>query len=135
LDRNTGHDFLGRNLGAGSISVWTHYLKDFELIRNYTVGRYRGMAAHAGSGIETWENLNHMVDYNISLVTALSATVGGYGGYMAGGGHSTVTSLWGMASDQVLSLNVVTADGRFVTADPETNTDLFFALRGGGGSK
>ena len=39
-----------------------------------------------------------------------------------------------MASDQVLSLEVVTADGRFVTASPTQNTDLFWALRGGGGS-
>lgn len=39
-----------------------------------------------------------------------------------------------MAADQVLSLEVVTADGRFITADSETNPDIFWAIRGGGGS-
>lgn len=64
-----------------------------------------------------------------------TTTIGPYGGWMAGGGHSILTSSYGMGSDQPLSLQVVTADGRFVTADPSTNEDLFFAMRGGGGCK
>jgi FAD/FMN-containing dehydrogenase len=52
-----------------------------------------------------------------------------------GGGHGFLTSKVGLGADQVLSLELVTADGRFVTADPNTNTDLFWALRGGGGSE
>jgi hypothetical protein len=39
-----------------------------------------------------------------------------------------------MAADHVMALEVVTADGRFITASPEENTDLYWALRGGGGS-
>jgi len=39
-----------------------------------------------------------------------------------------------MAADQILSLNIVTADGRFIQADAETNPDIFWAVRGGGGS-
>lgn len=39
-----------------------------------------------------------------------------------------------MAADHVMALEVVTADGRFVTASADENTDLFWALRGGGGS-
>lgn len=42
--------------------------------------------------------------------------------------------LYGMASDQILSLEVVLPNGRFVHVDSENNPDLFFALRGGGGS-
>ena len=61
-------------------------------------------------------------------------TVGVMGGYIQGGGHSPLSSIYGMAADQVLSMEVVTADGRFVTADFDRNTDLFWALRGGGGS-
>ncbi len=41
--------------------------------------------------------------------------------------------LYGLGSDQLLSFNLVTADGRFITADPTQNQELFFALRGGGG--
>lgn len=45
-----------------------------------------------------------------------------------------MSSLVGMGADQVLSLDVVLPNGRFVTADENSNPDLFWALRGGGGS-
>jgi FAD/FMN-containing dehydrogenase len=60
-------------------------------------------------------------------------TVGVAGGYVAGGGHSPLSSKYGLAADHVLSMDVVTPDGRFVTADEKNNVDLFWALRGGGG--
>ncbi|KAH8880832.1 FAD-binding domain-containing protein [Thozetella sp. PMI_491] len=136
--KNTGHDFGGRSVGAGSLSIWTHYLKDFEFLPDYIQpgGGYRGMAARVGAGLETFNQFNHMAEYNISLVVPSSGcpTVGPYGGWAVGGGHSQLTSLHGLGADQFLSLQVVTADGRFVTADPTTNIDLFFALRGGGAS-
>ena len=53
---------------------------------------------------------------------------------ITGGGYSPLSSLYGLGVDQVLSLRVVTVDGRAVTADPQTNRDFFFALRGGVGS-
>lgn len=56
------------------------------------------------------------------------------GGYIQGGGHSPLSSLHGIAADHVLSYSVVLASGKFVTASPTSNPDLFFALRGGGGS-
>jgi hypothetical protein len=72
---------------------------------------------------------------NITVVTSLDPTVGNGGGWVLGGGHGPLTSLRGLGADQVLSLNVVTADGRFITADLNQNQDLFFALRGGGGGE
>ena len=56
------------------------------------------------------------------------------GGYIAGGGHSPMAALVGMAADQVLSMEVVLPNGRFVTANEDSNPDLYWALRGGGGS-
>ena len=61
-------------------------------------------------------------------------TVGHIGGYTQGGGHSPLTSIWGMAADQVLSLEIVTATGHFLTASSTTNPDLFWAVCGGGAS-
>lgn len=60
-------------------------------------------------------------------------SIGFAGGYITGGGHSPLMPLYGMAADQLLALDVVTADGRFVTATPDHNGDLFWALAGGGG--
>ena len=133
-NRNTGHDFGGRSVGAGSLSIWTHNLKSFEFIPSYTSSVYSGMAARIGAGVEGWELFNHMAANNISLVAPGFPTVGVGGGWFANGGHGTLTSSFGLGADQVLSLNVVTADGRFLTADPTQNQDLFWALRGGGGS-
>ncbi|KAL7619535.1 hypothetical protein AAE478_010075 [Parahypoxylon ruwenzoriense] len=131
--KNTGHDFGGRSVGAGALSIWTHHLKDMQFLPSYRIGEYRGMAAHMGAGVESWEEHNFMARHNITVLSPGCQTVGGVGGWMSGGGHTTIASRFGLGADQVLALGVVTAAGRFVTADPYTNPDLFFALRGGGG--
>ena len=63
-----------------------------------------------------------------------SQSVGCIGGWMQGGGHGPAVHDFGLGADQVLEAQVVLADGRLVTADPCQNPDLFFAIRGGGGS-
>jgi FAD/FMN-containing dehydrogenase len=116
--------------------VWVHHLKGFEYLPSYTIGRYQGKAARVGVALMQYELQQYMEQYNITLLTPASSTVGAYGGWMQGGGFSTVlTSKLGLGADQVLGLEIVTADGRFVHADPYENEDLFFAIRGGGPSK
>lgn len=66
-------------------------------------------------------------------LTSILKTIGIAGGYVAGGGNGPLVNKYGMAADQVLSMEVVLPNGTFVTADSQTNSDLFFALRGGGG--
>lgn len=90
------------------------------------------MAVRFGSGLETQELYNYMALHNITVVAAGPGTVGANGGWFGYGGHGNLASYYGLGSDQGLSLEVVTADGRLVTADPFTNPDLFYALRGGG---
>lgn len=55
------------------------------------------------------------------------------GGYIQGGGHSPATRDFGLASDQILEAQVILADGTIVIANPCSHSDLFTALRGGGG--
>lgn len=52
---------------------------------------------------------------------------------ITGGGQNPLAGIYGMAADHVVALQVVTADGRLRTASEDENTDLFWALRGGGG--
>src|SRR4051812_10208965 len=46
--RNTGHDYLGRSTGAGSLAVWTHHLKDITHVPMYNGSGYNGPAFRIG---------------------------------------------------------------------------------------
>ncbi|KAF7879761.1 uncharacterized protein EAF02_007931 [Botrytis sinoallii] len=132
--KNTGHDFNGKSSGAGALSIWTHNLKDLEYIPNYSTSYYTGKAVKMGAGIQAFEIYEFARANGVTAVGGEGRTVGVAGGYVAGGGHSPLSSIYGMAADQVLEMEVVTPDGRFVTASAMKNTDLYWALRGGGGS-
>jgi hypothetical protein len=133
--RNTGHDFLGKSTGGGALSIWTHNLKSTEFIPDFEIGDYKGKAARLAAGLESYEIHAFMTANNVTIVLPGGTTVGGVGGFMQGGGHSVFTSLYGLAADNVLSIEVVTADGKFIHVDQDNNADLFFAIRGGGGGK
>lgn len=60
-------------------------------------------------------------------------TVGLAGGYLQGGGHSILSTTYGLAADNLLQYEVVTADGSYLNASRTENSDLFWALSGGGG--
>lgn len=56
------------------------------------------------------------------------------GGFGQTAGHGPITPLYGLAADQFLEFKVVMADGELKIANKAVNPDLFWALRGGGGS-
>ncbi|KAJ5895688.1 hypothetical protein N7495_007379 [Penicillium taxi] len=129
--RNTGHDYLGRSTGAGALSVWTHYLNDIEL-KEWSDGAYSGPAFQVGAGTMGYQILDAATAHGLVVVTGECPTVGLAGGYTQGGGHSALSSSFGLGADQTLEFSVVTAAGELVTASREENSDLFWALSGGG---
>ncbi|KAH7128243.1 FAD/FMN-containing isoamyl alcohol oxidase-like protein MreA [Dendryphion nanum] len=130
--KNSGHNYNGLALGGNSLSVWVHNLKDFTYHPEYISSEYSGRAVAYSGGFQALDASAAMTRHNITFISAGGPTVGIAGGFLQGGGHSVWTSSKGLAADQVLSIQAVTADGRFVTADPHTNKDLFWAFRGGG---
>lgn len=132
--RNTGHDYLGRSTGAGSLAVWTHYLKDINYIPSYQDAGYNGPAFKVGAGVQGFELMAAARDRGLVTVGGECPTVGIAGGYTQGGGHSAVSTSFGLAADNALEFQVVTAFGQLVKASPVENSDLYWALKGGGGS-
>ncbi|KAK3389560.1 hypothetical protein B0H63DRAFT_101611 [Podospora didyma] len=131
--KNTGHDFLGKSAGAYALSIWTHNLKSINYLASVKTPSYTGPAIKLGAGVQVFELYEAANKYNVTAVGGECDGVGVAGGYIAGGGHSPMSSRLGMGADHVLSIGVVLPNGRFVTADETQNTDLFWALRGGGG--
>lgn len=71
--------------------------------------------------------------FHVLTTLIFRQTVGWAGGYIQGGGHSPMGSKFGMGADQLLSMEVITTTGKFVTASPTQNEDLFWAMSGGVG--
>ncbi|KAH8661176.1 hypothetical protein BGZ61DRAFT_432957 [Ilyonectria robusta] len=130
--RNTGHDYNGRSTGAGALSVWTHRLKDIEFI-DYNANGYTGRAVTLGAGVQGFDILSAGHNAGYVVVGGECPTVGITGGYTQGGGHSALSSSFGLSAQNTLEFEVITADSGVVTASPTKNSDLFWALNGGGG--
>ncbi|KAK3290886.1 uncharacterized protein B0H64DRAFT_49194 [Chaetomium fimeti] len=131
--KNTGHCYLGKSSGAGALSIWTHNLKNLEYHPDLEIPGYSGPAIKVGAGVTVREVYAEAERNDVSALGGICESVGYAGGYVTGGGHTPLSGLYGMAADHVMALEVVTADGHFITASPEENTDLYWALRGGGG--
>jgi FAD/FMN-containing dehydrogenase len=130
--RNTGHDYLGKSTGAGALALWTHHLTDTEFL-NYRSSSYTGKAMKMGAGVQSLDALTAAHAEGLVVAVGQCQTVGVAGGYTQGGGHSFLASSVGLSADQVLEWEVVTATGQYLIATPTENSDLYWALSGGGG--
>ncbi|TQN70126.1 FAD-linked oxidoreductase ZEB1 [Colletotrichum shisoi] len=130
--RNTGHDFLGRSTGAGALAIWTNHLKTVDFT-TWSDEYYSGPAVNVGAGVLGYEILEAAHAKGLAVVSGECATVGLAGGFIQGGGHSALSTEFGLGADQTLAFQVVTADGKTVVASPSQNADLYWTLSGGGG--
>ncbi|CAE6533406.1 unnamed protein product [Rhizoctonia solani] len=137
--KNTGHDFLGRSSAEGSLSIWTHHLKGINFTDSFIglgcpdneVAQPAVTVGAAELWIDVYKAAN---DHNATVVGGAAHSVGAAGGWVQGGGHSPISGLYGLGVDNALQFRVVKPDGQVVLANKCQNQDLFWALRGGGGS-
>ena len=123
--RGGGHDWAGRALCDGIVI-------DLSGMRDVVVGADRRTATISG-GARAADAVAVTDPFGLAVVAG-SAGVVGMAGLTLGGGYGPLIGRFGLALDNLLAAQVVLADGRIVSADPENNAELFWALRGGGGN-
>ncbi len=86
------------------------------------------------SGGATWADVDHATHaFGLAVPAGIIASTG-VGGLTLGGGLGHLTRKYGLTIDNLLSADLVLADGSFVTANEWQHEDLFWAIRGGGGN-
>ena len=87
----------------------------------------------AGGGA-LWGDVDHAGHpFGLAVPAGFISTTG-VGGLTLGGGIGHLTRNYGLTIDNILSVDMVLANGKFVIASPKENSDLFWAIRGGGGN-
>lgn len=124
--------FLGRSTGAGALAIWTQHLKTVQF-SDWSDSSYKGKAMKMGAGILGYEAVTAAAGQGLVVITGTCPTVGAAGGYIQGGGHSALSTNFGLGADQALEFEVATAAGKIVKASRTQNSDLYWALSGGGG--
>jgi hypothetical protein len=123
----------GGGHNAGGFGVWDDALVvDLSLMRSTSVNPDNHTVRVDGGA--TWADVDHAtVPFGMATPSGFLASTG-VGGLTLGGGIGYLSRRFGLTVDNLLSADVVLADGSFVTASESSNSDLFWALRGGGGN-
>jgi hypothetical protein len=124
--RGGGHDWAGRALCADGLVI------DLTSMREVVVDVHSRVATVAGGALS--KDVAAAAGIH-GLVAALgNCGAVGLAGLTLGGGYGPLNGLYGGSADNLLSAEVVLADGRCVTIGPDEEPELFWAIRGGGGN-
>jgi FAD/FMN-containing dehydrogenase len=124
--RGGGHNVAGKAICDGGLMI---DLSGMKSIRADPLKR----TARAEAGV-TWGAFDHETQFFGLATTGGFVPTTGIAGLTLGGGLGYLMRRFGLACDNLLSADVVTADGKFLTASTTDNSDLFWGLRGGGGN-
>jgi FAD/FMN-containing dehydrogenase len=121
-----GHNVAGRATIDGGVLI------DLSLMKGiYVDPKARRARAQGGA---TWREYNRETQVHGLASTGGIISTTGIGGLTLGGGLGWLHGKYGLAIDNLRSAEIVTADGRVLTASAEEHPELFWAIRGGGGN-
>lgn len=137
--KGTGHDYLGRSSAPASLLVWTHRMRDITVHDSFMpTGQPSGTrgvpAVTVGAGTRWLEVYQALGARGRFVLGGGCTSVGAAGGFTRGGGFGPFSRRYGTAAGNVLEAEVVTASGEIPTVNAGQHPDLFWALRGGGGT-
>lgn len=124
--RGGGHNAGGLGIADDALVIDLQSLK-------YTRVDPEGLTITVGGG-STWGDVDHATHaFGLATPSGIISTTG-VAGLTLGGGLGYLTRKCGLSIDNLISADMVLADGRFVKANSKENADLFWAIRGGGGN-
>jgi len=121
--RSGGHSYGGYSTVSNGVVV------DLQRLKRVAFSQERALV---GAGARLGNIYNVLGNRGRAIPAGTCPSVG-IGGHALGGGFGLASRAWGLASDNVLAVQIVTADGKVLVADPKHNPDLYWACRGGGG--
>lgn len=124
--RGGGHNVAGRAVTDGGLMIDLSLMKGTKVLP-------KERRAHAQAGL-TWAEYNRATHLFGQATTGGAISTTGVAGLTLGGGIGWLQSKYGMAVDNLISVEVVTAAGEVVTASEDENPGLFWGMRGGGGN-
>ena len=132
--KSSGHSFEGQSMADDALLIWMRHFEQTNVVHTVqdTCGdSYTTVQVAGGQNFDdTFLHIKN--DHHIASGTCQTVVLGG--GWTLGGGVSWTSRMYGYGVDNVVSMEVVLADGTVVTADAcNAYSDLFWALRGGGG--
>lgn len=124
--RGGGHNAGGLGIADDALVI------DLSKIRYVRVDR-KTNTVRVGGGC-TWGDVDHATHpFRLAVPAGVISTTG-VGGLALGGGVGYLSRKYGLTIDNILEVDMVLADGSFVTANKDENEDLYWAIRGGGGN-
>jgi FAD/FMN-containing dehydrogenase len=124
--RGGGHNAAGRAVTDGGVMI------DLAEMKRVSVDPARATATVQGGVL--WAELNQAAAAHGLAVTGGAVSTTGVAGYTLGGGLGWLMAKYGLAADNLLASELVTAEGDVLRVDATCHPDLFWALRGGGGN-
>lgn len=124
--RGGGHNIAGKAVCNGGLMI------DLSRMRTVQVDPVKRTARVEGGA--TLGDLDHETQAFGLATTAGVVTHTGVAGLTLGGGIGRIGRKYGLACDNLLSVDLITADGQFLRASDTENADLFWGIRGGGGN-
>ncbi len=124
--RGGGHNVSGSASNDGGLMI------DLSLMKGIRVDA-ENRTVHAQGGV-TWGDIDRETQVFGLVAPGGVVSTTGIAGLTLGGGLGWLRKKYGFSIDNFLSVDIVTADGNFLTASETQNQDLFWAVRGGGGN-